>query len=418
MVVSNMAVNTEMKERTKKALGIFQVVTFPNIACTGGSSQNGTCYTAAECSSKGGTNSGTCASSFGVCCTFSLGCGSTTSENCTYYTVASFDTSTDSSPCSYTVCPISNDVCKLRIDFEAFSIGSPFTTAETCAACPITAIIANSIALKTGDCITDSFTVSSPGGSSSPVICGINTGQHIYVDADTACNKLDFNIDTATTTSRAWNLKVTQHNCGSDPQDSHDCLQYLTGTSGTFSSFNFDQSVTAVANGPSIQHLNDQYYDICFRREENYCGICYSPHIFNDPDSSFGVSASKAAIAVQGGVDDTCGPGAGPITGFTAAYADYITVDGLIPTGVTQSSLENTALTTAEKVCGQIFNTEDAQTASITACSYRVPFRWGVHFDGQELVKMDATPASINLNTHDVSRGGIGFYMDFWQKKC
>ena len=46
---------------------LFQVVTFPNDACTG-SSKNGTCYTKAECSNRGGTQDGTCANGYGVCC--------------------------------------------------------------------------------------------------------------------------------------------------------------------------------------------------------------------------------------------------------------------------------------------------------------------------------------------------------------
>ena len=29
-----------------------------------------------------------------------------------------------------------------------------------------------------GDCLTDSFTLTSPGNNGSPVICGLNTGQH------------------------------------------------------------------------------------------------------------------------------------------------------------------------------------------------------------------------------------------------
>ncbi len=42
---------------------------FPNAACSGSGTKNGTCYTQAECSSLGGTNAGSCASGFGVCCT-------------------------------------------------------------------------------------------------------------------------------------------------------------------------------------------------------------------------------------------------------------------------------------------------------------------------------------------------------------
>ncbi len=50
-----------------RPVNVFQVISFPNDACDGGS-RNGTCYTEAECDSRGGTNAGSCASGFGVCC--------------------------------------------------------------------------------------------------------------------------------------------------------------------------------------------------------------------------------------------------------------------------------------------------------------------------------------------------------------
>ena len=94
---------------------IFQVVRFPNEVCASSSSGvNGTCYTASECTSLGGSASGSCASSFGVCCVFSLSCGATTSQNNTYATVSTFSTTSDSDPCTYTYCKSSSDVCKLR----------------------------------------------------------------------------------------------------------------------------------------------------------------------------------------------------------------------------------------------------------------------------------------------------------------
>ena len=34
-----------------------------------GDSKNGTCYTSEECDKRGGTNSGSCANGYGVCCT-------------------------------------------------------------------------------------------------------------------------------------------------------------------------------------------------------------------------------------------------------------------------------------------------------------------------------------------------------------
>ena len=49
---------------------IFQLVRFQNGACdTTETGVEGTCFTPSECTAKGGTASGTCASSFGMCCT-------------------------------------------------------------------------------------------------------------------------------------------------------------------------------------------------------------------------------------------------------------------------------------------------------------------------------------------------------------
>ena len=60
----------------------------------------GVCYTAAECSLLGGQGGGTCATGFGVCCTFSGACGGVSAVNNTYF---SGSTSSDTSPCSFKV---------------------------------------------------------------------------------------------------------------------------------------------------------------------------------------------------------------------------------------------------------------------------------------------------------------------------
>ena len=51
-------------------VNVFQVVRFKNNACTGtdNANSNGTCYSAAECSTRGGSNVGSCAGGYGVCC--------------------------------------------------------------------------------------------------------------------------------------------------------------------------------------------------------------------------------------------------------------------------------------------------------------------------------------------------------------
>ena len=54
--------------RKGKILNLFSVVRFPNSVCAG-DTLNGTCYSAEECTSRGGVQSGTCAGGYGVCCT-------------------------------------------------------------------------------------------------------------------------------------------------------------------------------------------------------------------------------------------------------------------------------------------------------------------------------------------------------------
>ena len=101
-------------ERDDKQFSIFNVIKFPNSNCEGSGSLNGTCYTATECTSLGGTSSGSCASGFGVCCVFSLSCGGSSSSNTSYAIINSFSTSTDTDPCTYSFCKNNDNICKLR----------------------------------------------------------------------------------------------------------------------------------------------------------------------------------------------------------------------------------------------------------------------------------------------------------------
>ena len=185
---------------------MFNVVTFPNAACGATSGYNGTCYTAAECTALSGTAAGTCASSFGVCCVFSIGCGSTSSQNNTYAIISSYSVSSDADPCSYKFCKTNSDVCKLRIDFDTMVLAAPDGMTP-----PVLTAAAISDGPRVGDCATDTLTVSNPGGSSPPIICGTNTGQHMFVPASSLCNVITINVDVGTTTTtRQWQIKTRQ----------------------------------------------------------------------------------------------------------------------------------------------------------------------------------------------------------------
>ena len=95
---------------------------FPNSACSSSTAgRNGTCYTSSECTTYGyslvfiffvnnpsfffrGTASGTCASSFGVCCIFEKTCdGGSVSQNLTYFTSSGRSLG---SACQLTICKV------------------------------------------------------------------------------------------------------------------------------------------------------------------------------------------------------------------------------------------------------------------------------------------------------------------------
>ena len=65
-----------------------------------------------DCSSRGGVKSGTCASGFGVCCIFSVGCGGASSENCTYFEA----TSVGDGECKATICKTNPGICQVLTD--------------------------------------------------------------------------------------------------------------------------------------------------------------------------------------------------------------------------------------------------------------------------------------------------------------
>merc|ERR1712013_70565 len=115
--------------RGGKVFSLFSIVQFPNEACTStsGTYSNGTCFTANECSSNGGSANGNCASGFGVCCVFSISAsGSKINQNNSYIVNPSYPsnyapTSTPSTV-TYTINKSSNDICRIRLDYDTFKI--------------------------------------------------------------------------------------------------------------------------------------------------------------------------------------------------------------------------------------------------------------------------------------------------------
>jgi len=363
----------EEESRGKKALSIFTVVKFPNTACSSSTTgRNGTCYTSSECTAKGGSTSGSCASGFGVCCVFEKSCGGgSIAENCTYFTSSSLTTG---SSCSLTVCKCSSDVCQLRLDFETFVLSNPVTATTITIGAAATAAAGSGT--RQGNCDTDSFGVTVPGGKSPPIICGTNTGQHMYIPAsDTGCNTLNANIGQASTAgTSAFTIKVTQVECGSKRLAPSGCLQYFTQDTDEIQTFNY--------NNAGGVHLANQDYSICVRDNRQYCAICYfTPAAI----TGFGMSVPNGIAAIIG-LDTNCGvPGLATLANG-GAY-DHI----LIPGGQCDSPAANAVLA-ANFLFDRYCNTQlgcgtaaagTAQTAG-TVCTNQKPFKIGVYTDGLE----------------------------------
>jgi len=393
-------------ERRGKAIGIFNVVKFPNDVCNSDSaSMNGTCYTSEECSSRDGVASGSCAEGYGVCCIITVACGGTTSENCTYLSqIATNTPSVDSTDldrqCSYSICPLSKTVSRIRLDLTAFTIAAPGV--------PDLDGIAATSALGNGfigNCVTDTFVV-----GNSPVICGVNAGQHMIVDTDgTECVTalFSYGLDAV---SRAYTIHVTQYDRTNEMGGPRGCLQFYTGLTGTVSTFNWQTPTTST-------HLANQDYDVCVRKQIDRCVICWSPITSGDSDpavgdaivGSFGVSSSPDGILAQSSSLVMAGvPGCAARTGGIADIEgsnDFVTIQGgvahtnddVVPGGAVNDELIATATIGASNFCGRYFNAEDLQMADGTICSRVAPFKLGVNFDEFEQTNADGEDPAIDV---------------------
>jgi len=396
-VTANLEAN---KERIKKTLSVFTVVKFPNTACNSATTgRNGTCYTASECSAKGGSSSGSCASSFGVCCIFEKTCGGgSIAENCTYFTSSALTTG---GSCSLTICKCSSDVCQLRLDFETFVLNDPVTATDVTVG-PVganAAAVAGS-ANRIGNCDTDSFSVTSPSSKAPPLICGTNTGQHMYIPASPQCNVLNSNIGSASTaTTSAFTIKVTQVECSSKTKAPSGCLQYFTSDSGTIETYNYN-------SGGGVL-LANQDYSACIRAGRTYCAICYY-------STSFKLSIPNGIAAIGAlGVDTNCG-NAGLATYANGGAFDHIVIPGgqcNTPAAAAINVLNDRYCGTALYCLGAIPTaTIGAAATDATVCSNQKPFKIAVESDGVEYI------FPSDANGEGFVGNNVGFSISYFMK--
>merc|ERR1739848_862846 len=343
----------EKTQRDGKVFSLFSIVTFPNAGCAsqsniGSKARNGTCFTATECTEKGGQVSGNCAAGFGVCCLFiSSTSGATLSQNCSYIQNPGFPTAYAATTAqSFTIAKCASEVCTLRLDFETFTTAGPTGGSDA------------TVAIDTFQITT------SPNQGTIPALSGENSGYHAYIEIGkdaAATATLAFTFGTCTgacTTQRLWEIKVTQLECTNRARPPSGCLQYYTGTQGRIETFNYNQGTTPVVNQ---QHLHNQDYNICIRQDAGFNCIRYTP--CSDTDS-FAISAAIVSVGQLG----------------TTCAMDWIETAGGFGCGMPN------LVGPAQKLCGVAFNPIEtgktvAESAGTALCDCSAPFSVGVHTD-------------------------------------
>jgi len=276
------------EDKLGKHFSLFSVVTFGNEECTSASSvaggaTEGTCYSSTECSDKNGMSAGNCASGFGVCCVF-LNTGAATatiSENRTrlrnseYPSIA---TATAAQTIVYTINKMNADICQIRLDFTTFIIAGPSVTTEAITAGAST-MCQDGLTLATSD---NTAVTSSPSGT----LCGLLTGEHIYVDlSPTSSDALTATLTTLVSgtltpaiAQRVWDIKTSQIECHATYRAPPGCQRYMMEESGKIASYNFGlvSGATRAANAQNAGvELAVQNIKTCIRRAKHMCCVEY-----------------------------------------------------------------------------------------------------------------------------------------------
>jgi len=206
---------------------------------------------------------------------------------------------------------------------------------------------------------------------------------YVNMAADTSSVTLNMLL-TGTTTSRSWQIRISQIPCGTTYTAPSNCLQWFTSATGTLTSY--DYQFTSATTFP-IQKLANQDYTICIRTNQGFCGICYSVCTgIPTGGNAFLMSAPAAA----GAIDSACAN-------------DWIQIPCAIDyqnAGTTVSG--SSTVGCASRICGGFFSALTAATANAPVYSYRQPFEVRVFTD-----TFDA------LTTY-----GIGFCLQYTQQPC
>merc|ERR1711936_1306819 len=330
------SVATAMPQNEKgKAFSLFSVVTFPNVECTTTMTpaMKGICVTQDECQNTGNTiatASGNCASGFGVCCFRRITDPGAITESLTHIqsddfpmpvvalnappvaaVARAFQVMTDSS------------CCAVKLDFISAQLTVPTAATGACT-----------------DALTVTTQARNPAAGFVPgALCGVLTGQHMYVDVNRAGGAMaaTININTvAAPGDRFWKILVQRIECNSPDLPPAGCLQFFTGLSGLITSFNGARMADA------HQMIQNQQYRVCIKRGAGMCGVTYREADAAGQIDSFGLGPANAnPTPAAGNVGGPTG-----VAACAAATHQFITIQpiGKICGGVL-SPLEGQAKT-------------------------------------------------------------------------
>jgi len=290
-------------DREDKLFSVFQIVKFNNEECAASDGNSGVCFTAQECTARGGVATGTCAAGFGSCCVFKANtCGGEVAQNVQYVESPNYPSAapTSTSGCKFTVAKCDTGVCQYKIDFVDVVLSDP----------------------AMGDCTNDTMKIMNLDSDSEKVVpdplCGTLTGSSIYVNVNTTMNAPMFMFNIVNSASR-WKIKVTQLQC-TDTMNlaPPGCLTYDTTTAGTIMSFNNQNG-----NG---EHLNNMMFSHCIKYQPGFCDVSLVASDFN-LGTATGASDSIAfgTLASSGSTFGT----SGALTwNFTGPYVIPVMTDG------------------------------------------------------------------------------------------
>jgi hypothetical protein len=176
----------------------------------------------------------------------------------------------------WTISKTTSDIVQIRLDFNKFEISLP----------------------SMGDCTNDTLVITGADSGSLKILptnlCGILTGQHLYVSFKQA-DELKITVNLATMGDQKWEILVSQYDSTQlDYLAPRGCLQYFRQDTGTISTFN-----NQAGQG---ELLNNHMYSTCIAQNDEFCDIALTANNF-DLSGSNGMCSDSVAfgVAVQCG---------------------------------------------------------------------------------------------------------------------